>query len=234
MRVHFDALEIDSFHVSGVKGYWLSDYRDIVIRRRGPRTPVAGEEQFLSKRQEAADKREAAWREQYRAWTLRERLARRGRDAVAARGTAPLQAQSGVHTWRLRWHHAPARGGAADAVGLVAEGCERFGPCAYPCLGAGEEAGSLGLHASGELVCDGNRLALATRGAGAVWASAADRDEKAVAAKGKRAEQTQAFRRKQAQPPGRNPVGSGGVTGRPCLIEHHILHSAAHRGPVDL
>ena len=85
MRVHFDALEIDSFHVSGVKGYWLSDYRDIVIRRRGPRTPVAGEEQFLSKRQEAADKREAAWREQYRAWTLRERLARRGRDAVAAR-----------------------------------------------------------------------------------------------------------------------------------------------------
>ena len=58
MRVHFDSLEIDSFHVNGVKGYWLSDYRDIVIRRRGPRTPVAGEEQFLSKRQEAADKRE--------------------------------------------------------------------------------------------------------------------------------------------------------------------------------
>jgi hypothetical protein len=42
---------------------------------------------------QAYDKRSEAWKEQLRAWMERERLKRIGRDAVAMRGTAPLQAR---------------------------------------------------------------------------------------------------------------------------------------------
>ena len=117
-----------------VKGYWLSDYRDIVIRRSaGTRTPVAGEEQYLSKRQEAADKREAAWRERVpRVDALRERArrrrARRGRRArhrAAARRRRARRAHvAAAPAPRARARRRGRRGRAR------CRGCERFGPCA--------------------------------------------------------------------------------------------------------
>jgi hypothetical protein len=50
--VHFSQLDIGAEHITGFSGYWLSNYQDIKIRRRGARAKVAGEEQYLSKRQE--------------------------------------------------------------------------------------------------------------------------------------------------------------------------------------
>ena len=122
IRVHFGEIDIGSETISGFQGYWLSNYQDIIIRRKGARVKVSGEEQYLSKRQEAYDKREAAWKEQLKGWLERQRAERVGRDAVAIRGTAPLQTGTGTHTWCLQWAHAPAQAGAGDAVGLFADG----------------------------------------------------------------------------------------------------------------
>ncbi|KAH8067982.1 hypothetical protein JL721_7202 [Aureococcus anophagefferens] len=150
-------------------GYRTSDYEDIRLRRKGYRAMVLGEEAYLSKRQEAIDRRNAEWRDQYEAYSAKRREARRGRDAVAVRGTAPLQRDSGVHAWRLRWTHAPGAGGRGDGCGVVAEGSEAFGPALYPCLGGPDcDGGSLGLHASGELWVAGTEAARVGAG-GLLW-----------------------------------------------------------------
>lgn len=173
LHIYFseEDIEIDSYCVSGFKGYMTSDYEDIRIRRRGPRVKVHGEESYLSKRQEAVDRRTEEWKQQYESYLARQRESRRGRDAVAARGTAPLQRDSGTHRWTVRWGHAPGSRGAADGVGIIAESSEALGPCIHPCLGGPDcDGGSLGLHANGELwvagekVCDG-----LSREAGTLW-----------------------------------------------------------------
>ena len=171
LHVYFsdDDIDIDTYVVSGFKGYRTSDYEDIRLRRKGYRAMVLGEEAYLSKRQEAIDRRNAEWRDQYEAYSAKRREARRGRDAVAVRGTAPLQRDSGVHTWRLRWTHAPGAGGRGDGCGVVAEGSEAFGPALYPCLGGPDcDGGSLGLHASGELWVAGAEAAR-VGAAGLLW-----------------------------------------------------------------
>ncbi|KAJ8602501.1 hypothetical protein CTAYLR_001253 [Chrysophaeum taylorii] len=165
LHVYFseEDLDIDSYGISGLKGYMTSDYEDIRIRRRGPRVKVPGEEGFLSKRQEAIDRRNDEWKQQYYSYLARQREARRGRDAVAARGTAPLQRDSGTHRWSLRWGHAPGSRGAADGVGIIAEGSEALGPTVHPCLGGPDcDGGSLGLHANGELWVAGHKVRAAT------------------------------------------------------------------------
>lgn len=177
LHVYFseEDVDIDSYCVSGFKGYMTSDYEDIRIRRRGPRVKVQGEESFLSKRQEAVDRRTEEWKQQYETYVAKQRESRRGRDAVAAKGTAPLQKDSGTHRWTVRWAHVPGSRGAADGVGIIAESSEALGPCVHPCLGGPDcDKGSLGIHANGELwvagekVCDG----LAQAG-GLLWSEGA-------------------------------------------------------------
>uniref|UniRef100_A0A6S8D826 ubiquitinyl hydrolase 1 n=1 Tax=Aureoumbra lagunensis TaxID=44058 RepID=A0A6S8D826_9STRA len=161
LHIYFssDDLEIESYIISGFKGYMTSDYEDIRIRRKGTRIKVPGEEPFVSKRQEAIDKRNEEWRSQYDAYLSKQREARRGRDCVAARGTAPLQKDSGTHRWTLEWRHIPGAQGTADGVGLIAEGSEAIGPCVYPCLGGPTcDGASLGLHANGDLWVSGSLI----------------------------------------------------------------------------
>ena len=89
----------------------------------------------------------------------------RGKDVEAVRGGMHFEPFTGVHQWDVAFTHAPARGGAFDAIGVCSDQFQSYGPSADKLLGVlvHSRSRSVALYANGELHFQGFCVATVIR-----------------------------------------------------------------------
>ena len=152
---------ISSYEVVGVQGE-SDEHGEISLRRRGQRVFVPDEDNYVTKEQQQRDQSIKEWNEKANMRIKKLKEEKIGKDIESIKGTISLLPNTGMHSWKLRWNHEPARGGHCDGFGVVSDACETFGPCPSPCLGGkGDQGTSIALYASGEIYHLGKCIAVA-------------------------------------------------------------------------